>query len=432
MRVIRGRLACQWTAVGTAVLIALGCAATVGAAAKTQVVWGLADWAWMHQDGWPERVEAEFEKAHPDIDLKVETIADYWSKLPVLATAGTLPDVFYIDFTAGYYPYAVTQGALLNIKPFLDAAGLKESDYQPGALQTYSYNGGVYGIAHGLTGNGLYYNKNLFDEAGVAYPGDDWTWNTLADQARKLTKMDPSGTTTTFGYGFASDLGWGRGSWWEWAWQFGGNLMDPAEQHLTFDEPNAIAGVQFAVDLMWKNHISPRPQEYNGAVNMFLQQKTAMLSYWEEPMQGLNAQSQFDWGIAMPPSGPAGRGFALLGGGYGIAAQTKEPQAAWTFLNWLTAHGLDPLVEVGFVKGATQEQIPLFIKSVAQKLPTDQALVMFKSQQDGRLLPLKLRQNYDQFFSLTQKHMGAAARNEISVKSAADGLTQALKGLLNA
>ncbi|GAA4169018.1 sugar ABC transporter substrate-binding protein [Gryllotalpicola koreensis] len=122
-----------------------------------------------------------FEKANPDITIKVTTTAyaDYFTKLQTDLAAGTQSDVFDVD--AGSYATYQSQGVLAPLD------GVTASAYRTSVLDTYKTGGKQYGLPTSFSNVVLFYNKDLFDKAGVSYPTKDWTWADEQAAAEKLT-----------------------------------------------------------------------------------------------------------------------------------------------------------------------------------------------------------------------------------------------------
>ena len=92
----------------------------------------------------------------------------------------------------------------------------------------------------------LYYNKEIFDEAGVAYPTDSWTWDDLLAAAKKLTVVESNGRVTRYG------LGMEGGKWSLWVNQNKGSILDDMRNpsKCTLTEPAALEAIKFFADLM--------------------------------------------------------------------------------------------------------------------------------------------------------------------------------------
>jgi multiple sugar transport system substrate-binding protein len=102
----------------------------------------------------------------------------------------------------------------------------------------------------------VYYNKNLFDQAGVAYPQAGWSWDDFLKAAQALTK-DTNGDGATDQYGVGTELEAIRLA--PFVWQNGGEIVDdPAKPtRLALDTPAATEAFQWFVDLQVKHHVAP-------------------------------------------------------------------------------------------------------------------------------------------------------------------------------
>lgn len=105
-----------------------------------------------------------------------------------------IPDIAFLWPTPKY----AAQGVLENLDTYIANSNYDLNDYWPGLLESASYAGSVYGFPRDIGVDILYYNKDIFDAAGVAYPDDTWTWTTFMDAAEKLTVKDANGTTTQY------------------------------------------------------------------------------------------------------------------------------------------------------------------------------------------------------------------------------------------
>lgn len=131
-----------------------------------------------------------FNETYPNVEVKVTYTpwADYWSKLRTSLAGKSGPDVFWMN-GPNIYMYADSD-LLKDVQPMIDADGIDTSKYTKALVDLYTINGSLYGLPYFLDSIGLFYNKELFDKAGVAYPDDTWTWDMLKENAAKLTNKD--------------------------------------------------------------------------------------------------------------------------------------------------------------------------------------------------------------------------------------------------
>ncbi|QLQ17663.1 MAG: sugar ABC transporter substrate-binding protein [Exiguobacterium profundum] len=329
---------------------------------------------------WSKVAEA-FHAAHPDISVKVE-VADwdsYWEKLRVLISGGTPPDVFAMD--APLYPDWQSRGALLNLQPLIDADPAALDGVFPITLEAYKTPEGYFGLPRDFQTIVLYYNKAMFDAAGVAYPTADWTWDDLRGAAKALT-LDKDGDGSVDQWGFWAEAYDQEPFWGSVVWSYGGDIVDVPGKTLIGSEA-AQSAFEF-IRAMWLDDKSMPTQSqlaqygYDG----FLVSVSAMgvSGHWSVPdyaAAGLN----FD--VAPMPK-VAGRATGVNSAGFVISSATKNPEAAWEFVKFATGEvGQTELAKLGFavpiresvaasdayLKQATPINHQLFVDALAYARP---------------------------------------------------------------
>ncbi len=140
-------------------------------------------------DDFYAQCKANFETANPNITIVLEPTAwsEYWTKLETAATGGSVADVFHMN-GVNIKKYA-DGGVLLPMDSYIESAGLDLSRFPQAMDDMYNFNGVQYGIPMDYDTVGLWYNKALFDQAGIAYPTDDWTWSDLEAAAAAITAL---------------------------------------------------------------------------------------------------------------------------------------------------------------------------------------------------------------------------------------------------
>lgn len=278
-----------------------------------------------------------FHEKFPNIKVKILHVPQaYDDKLKTLFAAKTPPDVMYMGLER--FPSFVNRGVFLNLQPYVDRdnAQFKKEDFFPNLMEIFKYKGDLYGIPKDFTPFVLYYNKTLFDKAGVNYPNENWTWKDFLDAAKKLTRdFDGDGKTE---YGFVLET-W-LAQWLLWVWQNGGEIIDRSGTKWllgdsAFLEKNAEA-IQFLADLIWKEGVAPKPQMTGdmGFSDMFKTGKIGMCIYGRWMCMDFKNIKDFEWDVAVLPK-KMHRASTLAVVCYAIAAQTKHPEAAWQLIQFL-------------------------------------------------------------------------------------------------
>jgi multiple sugar transport system substrate-binding protein len=295
-----------------------------------------------------EKVMAAFEKTNPDIHVKIELLPydQYWTKMTADAVAGTAPDVFWMQTTE--FPEFVTKGVLAD----LSSLKLDTSRYQPNVVQSYTYNGKLYGVPKDFGIVGLLYNKDAFKKAGVTMP-DQLTWapdgsGSLLQIARKLTVDDKGKHPDEAGfdagkvkqYGFAS---WDhyQTQWMNWIASNGGKLVDRPFGKYTFNDAASVQALQFGVDLVNKDHVSPPAAQTNppsDKINeMFKGGQVAMFPANNALLPFVAPGAGFKLGIAPMPAGPAGRAVNINGLSEAVYSKSPHKAAAMKLAAYLSS-----------------------------------------------------------------------------------------------
>jgi len=304
--------------------------------------------------GAPEELEVwqtivdEFQVANPNIKVNVE-VSDwdtYWTKLKTLLAANTPPDVFAMD--APLYLDYQSRGVLLNLQPYIDKTSGFLDGFYPVTLEAYKLSDGYYGMPRDFQTIVLFYNKDMFDAAGVAYPTADWTYDDLRAAAKDLT-IDIDGDGTIDQYGFSADLWDMELVWSEAIWSWGGEVINADHTKTLIGEPAAREAWQYFYDLMFVDKSMPDANttgQYGG--DLFQAGKVAMTSIGHWAVPGY-ATVDFKWDVApMPTSPTGGRATSVNSAGFVVAKESKYPDAAWEFVKYcLSETGQKRLTELG-------------------------------------------------------------------------------------
>ena len=303
--------------------------AGAGPVTITWAFWGSPEEAASH-----ERVAAAFMEQHPEIQIETwnQPWSDYFTKIQTLWASGdtaAIPDVAFLWPTPKY----AAEGVLENLDPYIAESGYDLNDYWPGLLESASYEGSVYGLPRDIEVNVLYYNKDIFDEAGVAYPADDWTWDDFLAAAEALAVKDASGNVER--YALAAE----GGKWAKWVNQNGGAIFDdyrnPSKCLLA--EPASIAGIQFFADLM-NSGLAMRSADLNqagGDASVFASGQAAMILQNSSRVSAFNSAG-LNYDIAPAPIPADGKRWNGAGGAaWVMSAGSDNKEEAWTFLQWL-------------------------------------------------------------------------------------------------
>lgn len=198
-----------------------------------------------------------FTGKHPNINVQLESSpwADYWQRIQVQIAGGEGPD---IQWTSGaYFANLQPKGAYLDLSDYVKRDNfdysqyMKQDDFFPGGkVFTMPYSG--------WGGKLLSYDEGAFDDAGLKYPDETWTWDNLIEAAQKLTKRDSSGKVTRWGLFIDSGAEYG---WLSFLRHNGANWIDDKHTKTTLDSSEAIEAMTWIDDAIHKYKVAPGSSE---------------------------------------------------------------------------------------------------------------------------------------------------------------------------
>ncbi len=222
---------------------------------------------------------------------------------------------------------------LENLDPWIEKSGYDLSDYWPALLESAMYEGSVYGLPRDIGLEVLYYRKDIFDEAGVPYPTEDWTWDDLVAAAEKLTIVEPSGRVQRYA------LAMEGGKYQLWVGQNRGSILDDMRNpaRCTLTEPPAMEAIKFFAGLMDKNYAmrDANLSQAGGDAAVFLSGQAAMIIQNASRVSTFN-EAGLDYDVQVVPIPKGGQRSASAGGAaWVMSAFSDNKEEAWTFLQWL-------------------------------------------------------------------------------------------------
>jgi multiple sugar transport system substrate-binding protein len=292
------------------------------------------------------RVIAEFEKRRPDIRVRtVLSGPDPMQQMSTFCAGGKCPDVLMAwELT---YAGLADRGVFLDLETLLardraSAAQLK-ADSIGSLYDTFTFRTGQYALPEQWSGNFLFYNTKLFDEANVKPPParweQPWSYAEFLDTAQALTKRDSSGKVTQWGFVdtwvpaySAGVFGMNNGSPWCVP------RTDP--RHLNFNDDAFLDGIQLYADLATKHRVAPAAvdQQSMSTMDLFSSGKAAMAMGGHWRYQTFSQAEGLDFDVTVLPTGPRGDvGRSDIGTtGLAISAASPRKDQAWEFVQFVT------------------------------------------------------------------------------------------------
>jgi multiple sugar transport system substrate-binding protein len=325
--------AARWLAAAGALVALAACNAGGGSDVppETVVVWLPAD-----NPGDIEvrqQLAQQFEKDHPDIPVQVTVIPSngYNEKVFTTVAAGNPPDIFNSGDII--IPTIVSKDYAYDLNEFIEKENYDLSVFYPEVVEGLQFENKLVGLTDNWDTQVLYYNRDLFDQAGLDYPDASWTWDDLRVAARALTS----------GEGPKKVFGVVHGTWFapvfSEIWAHGGDILSEDGKQCLMDEPPAVEAVQAIVDLI-EEGVAPTPQQLEGqAPNQFMLSGRAgmIIDAGRWAAFELQEGKRVDWAVAPLPQGPNGRAPFFHISMYAITKNSDSPGNAWKFLKYMVS-----------------------------------------------------------------------------------------------
>ncbi len=282
-----------------------------------------------HEEDLKKMIE-EFEKQNPDITINYEMAAfeDYFTKLQTRLAGGDAPDTFELNYE-NFVNYA-SKGALMDLDSLIEEDQDFSSDQlNQEAFKAFQHDGKQYGMVESFSNVVLFYNKDLFDQAGVDYPTADWTWEDELSAAQKLTNQEEGV------YGTYAPI-----QFWEFyktIAQNGGSVFNEDMTEATVNSEANIEALQWMVDKVNKYNVTPSDEELSGQSNgdLFKAGKIAMLRTGIWMFDGFS-EADFEWDIAQEP-GKTQKAHHFFANGLAVSKDTEHAEAAWKWVKFMSA-----------------------------------------------------------------------------------------------
>lgn len=292
-----------------------------------------------------------FHEMHPEITVKVEVKPEgYQQTIQARIASGTAGDVFRWATHWGMGIYAL-RGLLYQLDEFVEKDKFDLSVYFPGAIEANRFEGKLYGLpVNGHPGwSGIYYQPELFAEAGIAEPTDEWTYDDMVQAAKAMTK-------DTDGDGKVDQYGLWVAPYYEATLTpmsaFGGWPQDETGTKSKWDDPNTIAGIRWIYDCMntWKVSL-PNPG-FDTRVQLWASGKVGMVlsGIWEGAYLGDETPADRTMKLATGPIGPSGQRGGFVGvNNFPIWRSSKHPYEAWLWVKYLCSKeiGIENVARIG-------------------------------------------------------------------------------------
>lgn len=357
------------------VAVLTGCGASTGskasggqAGAAKQVTVRYTRWGLPEEMNGTKKIIAEFEKTHSNIKVELESSSwdQYWERIQTQIASNTAPDAMLMD--GGWYlSQFAPQGILADIGALMDRDKISKDEYYD-VWKTFTYKDKIYALPRDYNSIVLYYNKDLFQKAGITeYPTADMTWDEAVKLGQQLT-LDKNGKKpedpgfdmdNIVQYGLYLPTNNVDSTIETLIWQKGGRLMSEDGTQCLIDSQESRSVFQFLNDLTYKYKVAPSASAaLKYGEEAFPAGNFAMV-YQGSWLQSSLVDATFDWDIAVAPTFGEKKVYCAQSVGNSILASSKNQDAAWELLKYMSG------TEGQTIMAQSNDSIPV-LKSVAE------------------------------------------------------------------
>lgn len=338
---------------------------------KTKVTFYM--WAADAEQEFDRAIVAQYEEEHPDIDIEENYIpyAEYLSKINTMAAAGSMPDIFNLP-EGNVFEWG-EKGALLDLKPLYDNAGVKPEDVSVDSA-IFSTDSQIWSVGYNVTTMCMYYNKDMLMEAGIDLPSTDaaspWSWDEFVENAKKITKDSNGNGPDDEGFDPDSISVYGTMMPTDWV-KFvallhtnGVGILNEAGDALGISTPEGIEVIQAIADLGNTIHCAPSSAMAKGAFSdasaMLMNGQVAMVIDGGWALANYTNEG-FDVGVAPIPAFQQAADMSWTAG-LCMSPNAAENEAAFDFYQYFTnfTNSIDAALNQGVSLGGLPQTLEVF------------------------------------------------------------------------
>ena len=281
-----------------------------------------------------KEILADFtEKTGIKTEISVVKWDEYWTMLEAGAQGGSLPDVFWMHSNESQR--YISNDMLLDLTDKIKDSDLIDPENYPEDIWgLYTYDDKYYAVPKDIDTIALWYNKTLFDEAGLDYPTADWTWDDVTEAAKKLTKDDGSQ------YGLAMRNDNNQAGYYNLIYDNGGYIISDDKTKSGWDDEKTIAAMQ-TLEGWIKDGVIPSLETMSennedvlfeaGKIAMTCQGSWMISAFKENEYTAANCDC-----VELPKNAETGRRASSYNGlGWAASASGEHTDEAWQLIEYL-------------------------------------------------------------------------------------------------
>lgn len=346
-----------------------------------------------------------FHEEYPNITVDIETIGydDYFTQMQTRVAGNTAPDCYELNIE-NFAAYA-NKGVLAEL------TGIDVSGYNATALSAFNINGKQYGVPGNFSNVVLIYNKDLFDQAGVDYPTNDWTWDDALDACGKISALGDDI------YGIYQPITFNE--FFKVAAQYGGSVLNEDKTEFTINSPENLAAAEMMINKITETNVQPTDAQMGGMGDwdLFESGRLGMIPTGIWAFGAFTDACDFNWDICVEPGGTQ-KATHFFSNALVLNAESDKKEAAATWINWLASSdtAAQMRIDAGWDLPAISDEAVL--AGYLEITPPDNRQAVFESLNDLVVAPII--EEYSMMADIITAKLSLAASGEITAKEALD------------
>ncbi|MBQ7371359.1 MAG: sugar ABC transporter substrate-binding protein [Blautia sp.] len=346
-----------------------------------------------------------FHEEYPNINVVIETIGydDYFTQMQTRVAGGTAPDCYELNIE-NFAAYA-NKGALA------DLTGIDISGYNETAIEAFQVDGKQYGVPGNFSNVVLIYNKDLFDEAGVEYPTNDWTWDDALVAAEAIRALDEN----TFG--IYQPLTFNE--FFKVSAQYGGSILNEDKTAFTINSEENINAAEMMISKVTESNVQPNEEQMGGMGDWdwFQSGRLGMIPTGIWAFDTFTSGCDFAWDICVEP-GEVQKATHFFSNALVLNAKSEKKEAAATWINWLASsdQAAQMRIDAGWdLPAISNDEV---LAGYLELTPPENRQAVFDSLNDLVVAPII--EDYALMSDIITEKLSLAATGELSVQDALD------------
>ena len=271
-----------------------------------------------------QKMYEAFHEEYPQITVDIETIGydDYFTQMQTRVAGGTAPDCYELNIE-NFAAYA-NKGVLAEL------TGIDVSGYNETALSAFGIDGKQYGVPGNFSNVVLIYNKDLFDQAEIEYPTNDWTWDDAMEACEKISALGDDI------YGIYQPITFNE--FFKVAAQYGGGVLNEDKTAFTINSEENLAAAEMMIEKITETNVQPTDAQMGGMGDwdLFESGRLGMIPTGIWAFGAFTDACDFNWDICVEPGGTR-KATHFFSNALVVNAESGKKEAAATWINWLAS-----------------------------------------------------------------------------------------------